>query len=291
MKIVPMKFVDGQVSSIQVFEDQPPHEVIILDGRCFRFTDDGYVESTCFRMSSVQAKVLIVTPMYEAKCSGIFSDSMQRAANLYTRLGFQIQQLAIYGSLVTASRTTAAQVFMETNCTHLLFIDADIGFHPEYVLELVNVQLATGYDIIGAPYMKKSIRWDKVISYVSTQKDLTKISSQGTWTVETLDKKELDFTSGDPVEVYSIGAGFMLIPRATFELFTKTYPEYIYNGGTKTYYFPSGIMDDSLVSEDVMFCHHVRRAGGRVGCCPWMRLAHVGTHTYGEASFNTEIDR
>jgi hypothetical protein len=35
------------------------------------------------------------------------------------------------------------------------------------------------------------------------------------------------------------------------------------------------------LSEDYNFCYLVRRAGGKVFFCPWMRLQHVGTYVFG----------
>lgn len=36
-----------------------------------------------------------------------------------------------------------------------------------------------------------------------------------------------------------------------------------------------------LLSEDYFFCQEVRKAGGKVWICPWMKLSHTGTYTFG----------
>jgi hypothetical protein len=34
------------------------------------------------------------------------------------------------------------------------------------------------------------------------------------------------------------------------------------------------------LSEDYMFCYNVRKMGGTVWLCPWMRMTHVGTYLF-----------
>ena len=143
----------------------------------------------------------------------------------------------------------------------LLFIDADIGFDPCYVVQLVNLQLKMDCHVIGGAYLQKFIN--------------------GSYVVKTLDGRELDLSATNPIEVAYLGAGFMLIPRATFELFKRSYSSYTLGGGAWTLYFSSGIFDDKLLSEDALFCNMIRQAGGKVWCCPWMKLAHFGNHVYG----------
>ena len=36
-----------------------------------------------------------------------------------------------------------------------------------------------------------------------------------------------------------------------------------------------------LLSEDYFFCQELRKAGGHIWLCPWMRLTHTGTYVFG----------
>ena len=50
-------------------------------------------------------------------------------------------------SLVTRARNTLVQLFMdEPDCTHLLFIDADIGFNPQTIMRMLKLdkEVVTG---------------------------------------------------------------------------------------------------------------------------------------------------
>ena len=229
-------------------------------------------------------KIFIATPMFGSQCAGIYTDSMLRAYDMYARVGLGLQHKFEYnGSLIPILRTNLAHDFLNSDATHLLFIDADIGFDPRYILEILNVQLSTGLAIVGAPYLKKNIHWQKVADYLQSGGDIKDVNHHtGGYALETLDGVELDTTATAPVEVKYIGAGFTLIPRETFALFKSTFPEYTYGGGTRTMYFTSGIQDDIHVSEDVFFCNQIREAGGRIGCCPWMKISHQGNYVYGD---------
>lgn len=231
-------------------------------------------------------KLLIATPMYGSQCSGLFADSMCRLYRECGKWGVKIEHTFHYGgSLIPVIRTTMANDFLlRTDSTHLLFVDADIGFKPEYVLELLRVQQRTKCAIVGGTYPHKRIDWESVVGalkqgMVSTAEELNFFT--GNYTVELLDKSAgFDPDSKDPVEVLHMGAGFVLIPRETFNLFRNRFPEYALSGGIVAY-FQAAILSGQYVSEDAFFCMKVREAGGCVLMCPWMRLAHVGGHVYG----------
>ena len=62
-------------------------------------------------------------------------------------------------ALITRARASLISQFLDDpDATHLLFIDADIGFEPEQVLRLIEC----GADMCAAVYPIKRIDWDKV---------------------------------------------------------------------------------------------------------------------------------
>ena len=62
-------------------------------------------------------------------------------------------------ALITRARASLISQFLDDpSATHLLFIDADIGFEPEQVLRLIQC----GADMCAAVYPIKRIDWDKV---------------------------------------------------------------------------------------------------------------------------------
>ena len=61
-------------------------------------------------------------------------------------------------ALITRARADMVAEFLASDATHLLFIDADIGFVPEQVFRL----LAFDADVTAAAYPLKKIDWEKV---------------------------------------------------------------------------------------------------------------------------------
>ena len=62
-------------------------------------------------------------------------------------------------SLVTQGRNLCVSAFLQTKCTHLLFIDSDIAFKPHSLQHLLDADK----DVISVPYPLKDMCWDKGI--------------------------------------------------------------------------------------------------------------------------------
>src|SRR6202011_3008785 len=61
-------------------------------------------------------------------------------------------------ALITRARANLVTLFLnDPSATHLLFVDADIGFVPDQVFRLIE----SGADVIAGVYPIKRINWDK----------------------------------------------------------------------------------------------------------------------------------
>ena len=68
------------------------------------------------------------------------------------RIMFQMMK----SSLVTQGRNLCVSYFLNTDFTHLLFVDSDIAFDPEAIFRLIELDK----DIISIPYPMKTAQWD-----------------------------------------------------------------------------------------------------------------------------------
>jgi hypothetical protein len=201
-------------------------------------------------------------------------------------------------SLITRARNYCVDEFMRSDCTHLMFIDSDIGFDPRDVLAMLALQSDDSeYDIIAGPYPKKCISWEKI--KLAVDKGMADEDPN------ILEKYVGDYVfnpkgSGGqiridvPVEVSEVGTGFMMTRRSTFEKFNAAYPQYSYKpdhvrtehfDGSREImqYFQAEIDPRSkrYLSEDYWFCQKVIDIGSKIWYCPWMRLQHVGSYIFG----------
>ncbi len=187
-------------------------------------------------------------------------------------------------SLIQRGRNTLAWYFLNnSNSTHLLFIDGDIGFNPEDVLKM----LAADKSLIGGIYPKKQINWEDATLAIQTNKNLDIESFTGKFVLNMDTVPERVFFD-QPIEVKHIGTGFMLIKRHVFEDLREHVGFYIGNGNTEENgqpvynYFQVTVdeVDNVLLSEDYFFCKAYQKIGGKVYAAPWCNFFHSGTYRF-----------
>lgn len=239
-------------------------------------------------------KIMVATPMYGGMCLGPYATSMCELHRLAGQVGFGLNyQVRINESLVQRGRNAIAHMFMQSDCTHLVFIDGDILFNPLWVLDLVLMEL----DIVGGFYPKKSINWETVEAALTKYNvDPKKLAHCGADIVTIMhpDTKG-QISTFEPCKVTYLGTGFMSITRKAFLDFQKAYPtrHYVNNhvGEYKMYstdpkdhvwaYFDCEINErDIYLSEDYYFCDKMIKAGYDIWGCPWMNCGHVGTYVF-----------
>jgi len=243
--------------------------------------------------------IFVGTPMYGGQCAGIFTKSTNDLSMLCTTHKIPMKYYFLFNeSLVQRARNYIVDEFLRSDCTHLLFIDADIGFDPRDALALLALQISDPekYDIVCGPYPKKTIAWEKVS--LAAQKgigvdnpfDLDKFTSDFVFNPA---KELTQFKLSEPVEVAEGGTGFMLITREALEKYRDAYPELAYkpdhvrteqfDGTRDIHAFFDCVIDPEskrYLSEDYFFCKMARKAGLSVWMCPWMKLNHVGSYIF-----------
>ncbi len=239
-------------------------------------------------------RLMVGTPMYGGMAHGAFISSLCELTVLCERHGLSLDTCFVLNeSLVPRARVEIAANFLRSDCTHLMFIDADIGFAAQDVLALLVLSAGDHADVIAGAYPRKHIAWDQlahaVAAGITEPDDLANVAS--TLVFNPLNAATGRVPLGEPLEVAEVATGFMLIRRGTFALFDRHYPQLRYRSDDpaapaetrdRTLYFEVGIDPTTrrYLSEDYAFCHRVRAAGGHVWLCPWIKLAHVGSHTY-----------
>jgi hypothetical protein len=244
-----------------------------------------------------QTKLFIATPQYGGMCTGQYQKSMMQFMDFARTYGLQFVYWSLQNeSLITRARNYCAEIFMQSDCTHLMFIDSDIEFSPEDIITLWHYSIKeTDKDIVCGPYPKKNISWEKIVTAVNNglaDKDPTILENfVGDFVFNPV--KGGSVSLKEPIEVLESGTGFMMIRRETFNRFKSAHPELSYLpdhvrtegfAGEKEImaYFDCVIdpVSKRYLSEDYFFCQECRKLGMHVWLIPWIKLNHVGTYIF-----------
>ena len=195
-------------------------------------------------------------------------------------------------SLITRARNTIVSMFLDDQNyigTHLLFIDADIGFQPQNIERLIRADK----DIACGIYPRKCIHWNQVIDAVKKNPNITEdeISYKGLgYNLNFEDPNNIQLIGGF-VEVMEAATGMMLIKRDVFNKMKKAYPERKYNSdqivnGAKYKsdncydLFGVGKIDwdeeERYLSEDYYFSRLWSKIGGKIYADVASPLVHQG---------------
>ena len=154
------------------------------------------------------------------------------------------------GSLIAASRQALAEKSLGfSGCTHLLFLDDDMGFPPDTLTRM----LAHDEGIVGVNYLRREEKRSPVAC--STDRKLM----------------FLDDESSGLVEASSTGTGIMLIRMEVFRALPKPWFETSYN-----------IQSGHYEGEDRYFCHKAADYGYKT----WIdqdlskEVVHIGSKRY-----------
>jgi hypothetical protein len=241
--------------------------------------------------SKMTHKIFVATPMYGGLCVGGYTVGLLNSVQEFMRNGMQLYYAHLINeSLITRARNTLAYDFLNTDATHLMFIDADITFNPEDIVSMVNADK----DIICGLYPKKEINWRTVAEAVKSGVEYQDLPNYtGSFVVNLVgDALQTTGDVNEPMEIDNGGTGFMLIKRNVFETLKPTVPTYTSdqilivdkNPVKKVIheFFATSIdeVSNRLLSEDYHFCKIARLAGFKVYAAPWANLIHSGTYNF-----------
>jgi len=246
-------------------------------------------------------KIMVATPMYGGQCHGMYAKSCADLAKLCQAYEIDLKFFYLFNeSLITRARNYCVDEFMRSDYTHLMFIDSDIGFDPHDVISMAAMMDSdeeAPKEIMCGPYPKKTIAWEKIKRAVDkgfaddNPQDLEKYV--GDYVFNPADGSG-SIKIDEPCKVLEGGTGFMMIARSAFQKFSAAYPDYTYlpdhvrtkhfDGSREIGMYFQALIDPKskrYLSEDYMFCQFMSEVHVPTYLCPWMRLMHTGSYTFG----------
>jgi hypothetical protein len=232
-------------------------------------------------------KLMIAVPAYAGQISlqthHSLLDSLDKLiyqARIHTRIEYLEKE-----SLITRGRNRLAYRFLKSDCTHLLFLDADVEFEAWDIVRLLDA----AKPIIGGLYPVKEINWATVKLALQRNPNASPAElslAAGRFAANFHPSTK---TTGVPINqpclMENIATGFMLIKREVFEaLIASGNIPLRYSGYEKDDYyafFDEGVDENNLeLSEDYNFCRQAANIGIETYALLDIILNHAGAYLY-----------
>jgi hypothetical protein len=231
--------------------------------------------------------LVIATPCFGGQISAVYALSLLKLqTHLRSYRDCNLKVLMKDGdALITRARASLLSQFLDDpSATHLLFIDADIGFEAEQVLRLINC----GAEMCAAVYPIKRIDWQRMKAALSGERPNPAASLHYAFEVE---DPNAVVANGDFIKVRYAGTGFLMIRRAALERMCAHYPQLRYrrdhsvdaatDSNNRFALFECAIAEDgTYLSEDFAFCKRWTDMGGEIWADLNSRLHHIGPMTF-----------
>lgn len=214
---------------------------------------------------------MVATPTYDQTTHYRYTESLSKAWVHCAYHGVALElEIAAGFTLVQYARNYLAQKFLnDKSLTHILWIDADLGFDPTGIMRL----LAHGKDVVGGVYpVKTTPAW---FPFAAT-----------------------GHSDGTLLEAKVLPTGFLMVSRRAMEAVAETVPTYVHRHRgeeieTKHIFDLLLVERDGkqeLLGEDVVLCHRLQELGFDIWCDPDIGFRHCGMHEW-RGMLRREMDR
>ena len=238
-----------------------------------------------------QFHLVVATPCFGGQVSSIYASSvfgLQRAVRAKSNIDLKVL-MRDGDALITRARANLVTMFLDDPAaTHLLFVDADIGFAPDQVFRLIE----SGADVVAGLYPIKRVNWDKAKR--ALQSNPPKPPSAALDYVLELDDPDQVVLVNGFTRVRYAGTGFLMIRRHVLERMCR-HPAYAslqfsrehsadpLAGSPNRFALFECMIDPNTgtyLSEDFAFCKRWTDIGGEIWADLESRLDHVGPSVF-----------
>lgn len=204
--------------------------------------------------STTLPTIFVCTPTHDGRlCEGWVAGALQTLLAFPGRTMFETKR----GSILPQSRDVLTEKFLDSGCSHMLCVDADVGWSPDALAML----LATGKGFVSGVYARKAAdRLPPILLDGRVEGDL------------------LGGTRGVP-------GGFLLLARDVVDRMKAQYAaELTYHsellGRPVVALWQMSFENGRYDGEDFSFCRRWVNMGGDIWVHPGAVVDHVGDHTY-----------
>lgn len=215
------------------------------------------------------ATLYLCTPTHDGRVHIPFHRGCLRTTTVFHE---RIQIASRAGPLVARNRDMLTDGFLDSPATHMLCVDSDIGFGPEQVQALLDLQLP----FVAGTYSKKQANREIPADYTGETRGAP-------FATLFADGRRGAVIDRPLWKCNYVPAGFMLLERATVERMAGAYLrlQYQVTGmGLITGLWSPEFGRGSYAGEDVAFCRRWRELGGEIWMHRGVVLEHHGDQVY-----------
>lgn len=198
-------------------------------------------------------KIMLATPSYASPCPA-YVFAIARSREALSAAGIQSAYLMLQGHChVDDSRNAIVRLFLESDCTDLVFLDADVDWEPADLVQLCRRDC----DVVGGVYPYRREGSEEMPVRMIAQRDA----------VDGL------------LEVEGLPTGFLKIKRHVLAAMAADAPKFydkIYETAL-VFDRPTPGADKTRWGGDVDFCNRWRARGGQIFADQEIRLGHTAT--------------
>lgn len=207
-------------------------------------------------------KIFIATPAYDNKVNTQYAISLVNTCLELSKhkIDFELR-VHVSGSLLCAERNRLVEAFWKSDCTHMLCIDADLGWPAESLIKMLEAD----EEFICGLY---PARKEKTFIF----RPVT--AENGSLVVE--EKKGL-------LEMLYVPAGFLLLKRCAIEKMREANPDLFFQPKHEKckdesgyYFFRTEVWEGEFWGEDYVFCRVARNSGIKIYADPRIEFDHDG---------------
>lgn len=217
-------------------------------------------------------KLFIATPAYGHMVTTYYMNSVTKfIRTTYPKINILTEIYILSGmALITQARNNCVSTFLNSDCTHMLFIDSDIGFEAKAIYRLIEKDVP----LCLTPYPVKGFGKNNELQFIIKfpEENIVKVDNDGF------------------VEIAAGPAGFMMIKREVFEKLAEKYPDkkminkqlvgdkvHTMDKGWYTFFETSQDSKNGYLGEDFAFCNLWRNIGGKIYADTKTSLTHFGS--------------
>lgn len=206
----------------------------------------------------IQPSIVVCVPAYDGKVTVETAQSLQAEQYAAQEAGIKFAiNYSQQDPIIHRARNLMVREFMKTDCTDMIFVDADVGFEQGTLLRLASHPV----DLVGAVYPKRKEPLEFPVGWIQERAMLVPDAGTGL------------------LEVKSIPSGCMRISRKLIQALIDQHPEWMYynfDGGKSYALFDFERVNNIMFGEDVVFCKRARDAGFKVWADPMVNMTHTG---------------